>query len=416
MASLSFPNGLSIQSQALSSSPLLQGGDLVNLTVNISFNFQETFTQNSTACRRLPEKHQHVQGVLVLPLFLQIISSINSFKEITSDISNCSFTPILDTLVINDGKRSSSFFNISSSNVSWSSQFIFTINVTSNISPASLVNITAMLLIGNEYKNLTLARFKSVSINDFFVTSKGTSLPETPFNELTIYETVNYEIIVNIPSVTTDVLTLTILLPVLGGHTPMEWSHAIVTSIGTGVTTERLLIGSSGQRFVGQTYRSSFPAITNVAKFHFGRTMNSKPYQNSSISISINVEGRVLPSQPYIPGSEGNITFELAYMTLDGMRHVEPIYKSLNLSQPPLSCVLEKVGGQQYYQGNDIIEYKFRIENPQFSTEIAENIYVAIVVEEDVVIQHFSANLCSGFQCTPLHQSNSSLTNITVSR
>lgn len=351
----------------------------------------------------------------MLPLFLQLISSINSSKEITSDISNCSFIPVLDTSIKNDGNISNSFFNISSSNVNWTSKFIFSINVTSNILPDSWINITGTFLIGGNYESLTLARFKSVPVIDFFVTSKGTSLPETPFNKLTLDETVNYGITVNIPSVTTE-LILTMVLPALGGHTPMEWSHTIITSIAAGVSTERLMVGHSGQLYVDQTYSSSFPSITNAAKFNFGKTSNTESYQNNSISIGIDVEARVLPSEVFIPGSEGNITFELAYKTLDGMHHIGPIYKSLNLSQPPLSCALEVVGGQPSYQGNDVVEYKFRIENPQFSTEIAESISVAVVVEEDVVIQHFSANLCSEFHCIPLHLSNSSLTNITVSR
>ncbi|XP_031561262.1 uncharacterized protein LOC116297218 [Actinia tenebrosa] len=417
MASFAFSNGLSIHSQAISSSPLLQGGDSLNLTVNISYSSQENFTSNSTACRRLPGKQLDVQGIIILPLFLKLLSSINRSKEITSDLSNCSFIPTLDISMINYANASNSFFNISSSNVSWTLQLFFSINVTSDIPPDSWINITTKLLIAGEYTNLTLARFKSIPISDFFVTSNGTSLPETPLNELTLDETVNYGITMIIPSITTE-LILTMVLPTLGGQTPMKWSHTIVTSIAPGLTTERLNVGSAGQLYVGEAYRSSFPFITNVAKLNFGKTSNIKSYQNNSVSIGIDVEAKVLQSERFIPGNDGNITFELAYQTLNGMRHIGPIYNSLNLSQPPLSCVLEVVGGPPHYQGNDLVKYNFRIENPQFSTESAENITVAFTVQEDVVIQDFSANICSEFHCSPLRLSNfnSSVKNSAISR
>jgi hypothetical protein len=306
--------------------------------------------------------------------------------------------------------------NIDSSNVSWTTQLIFSVNVTSGVPPDSWMNITAGFSMNGEYKNVTLARFKTLPITDFFVIPKGTSLMETPAYELTMDEEVFYGITVNIPSITTD-LVLTITLPALGGQTPMEWSHTGVAQMGAGVISERLHTGVSGQLYVGDNYRSSFQSILNVVKFDFGKTSNLKPNQNGSVSIGLEMTAKVLSNEPFRPGSTGNISFELAYRTINGIRRIGPIYKPLNLSEPPLLCMLEVVNGQPSYQGNDIVKYDFHIKNPSFSTQVAEAVTVAILLKDDLVrVKNISARLCSELHCDPVHFSNLSILNITISR
>lgn len=392
---ISFSNGITVHSNAFSSSSLIQGGDVFNINVNISHFSQEQFTSNSQACQQLP-KVLNIKGIILLPLFLHLIS-YEKYSKIESNISNCAASPKLNVSLDNSTEKV--ILNIDGFNASWSSNFSLSFQVTKLIPADSLMWVNGIFSSSLENKITILAQYRSHAPKTLQVAVVETSDPQTPLHQIIDKEIVQINASFIVPSVSTS-LTFIVTLPYFSGNAYMEFKNSLtkVTNISSGITTEKLTAGSYGELAKnGNNY---------IAKFHFSNTTSSTPATHSSgATIMFNIAAYLTANQPYVPNTSGNVSFLLEYGTTSGLKKLGPVIQTFNLSQPLLQVELKDSrplkDRRPFCQGYDLVALEYVITNPYFATESVDKPQLISSDFPKEVKDNVTAKFCNaGNSCT----------------
>ncbi|XP_048585392.1 uncharacterized protein LOC116615488 [Nematostella vectensis] len=385
-ASVSFTSGLNVTSQAfLAPGSLVQGGDSFRYVMSLTYSGAlGNFAFNSSLCNSLPTPSQLVQGLVTLPLALSLLSVTTKNQNITSNISSCNSTPVLNiSTVILGGTSSLCRISINGSNVGWTTKLEFLARVTERVEVESILNITGDLTMNGESKSILIASYKAYSVgNPSFapIHPSSTNIAETPSTKLTSGEVLTFRVNVQIPSVTIN-MALYVSIPSLT-HSPLGFAQAQVYSIPFGMTIQNLRSGSP----------STFPQ-SNVAEFAFGETVNTIPLANTSdIAVSVSVRLTSL----YEPVKEANISCWLTYQTPSGTRRSENVNLLIQLTQPLLEFSLDVLNKKPSYQGGDILVLETKVKNPGHATMAASNVTITASVPSVYVdIKNSSYYLCN---------------------
>lgn len=401
--------GLSITSEVFPPSlTQIEGGDLLNLTFHLNYNGTKigALYENSSTCHELKNSSLFVNLVITLPIVFDIVSHSNQSSQtgiVTSNISNCSFVPLLkinssSSVVSNHMPGIKALnFHIFSQNFSWTA----TLNVRLKLLPSaradSLLNITANVTISNKTMedDISIASYRTAVPGNLQFELKSTSIPETPGPTLTSEEEITLFASFHIPRITANV-KLQVLLPVFRNSTPMKFVSGSVVDLSEGVKPKLLMEGSGPRFIVSPSTAHLFPLTQNVVEFAFGDTVN-KGNESFNGTITVEVTGAVDSSRGvYIPESFGNVTCILMYDSPRGSYlTANKTLITLKLGQPLLEFHLEADNSDCCYEGKDMVDIKYEVKNPDFSTAPAWNLTLNIsVLSADIELHNFSAFLC----------------------
>lgn len=402
-------HGLSITSQAFPPSlTVIEGGDFLNLTFFLDYNGTEkALFENSSACESLKNSSVFINLLITLPIVFDITSPANQSNHtgsIITDFTNCSFTPSLDiNSSVMAGSAHAGFnvikFDVFSQNLSWTAVLDVRLKLRHSANVDSLYNITANATLLNEMHHVNVASYKTSVPGDLQFKTNGsyTSLPETPGVTLTSEEEITLFASFQLPRLTGN-LKLVVMLPTFGNSTPMKFLGGSVLSLSEGVESKLLRKGSQPLLSVNPSTSHLFPLSENLAEFAFGETFN---IANESVvgTITVKVTAVVDSSQGvFLPDTVGNATCILMYDSPRGFNiKADEASLTLKLGQPLLDLHFDtKLPECSCYEGKEMIELEFEVQNPNTSTAPAFNVSIDVLVPSvDIEIQSFSAKLCS---------------------
>ena len=176
----------------------------------------------------------------------------------------------------------------------------------------------------------------------------------------------------------------------------MKFVSGSVVDLSEGVKPKLLMEGSGPRFIVSPSTAHLFPLTQNVVEFAFGDTVN-KGNESFNGTITVEVTGAVDSSSGvYIPESFGNVTCILMYDSPRGSYlTANKTLITLKLGQPLLEFHLEADNSDCCYEGKDMVDIKYEVKNPDFSTAPAWNLTLNIsVLSADIELHNFSAFLC----------------------
>lgn len=378
-SSISFANsGVTVSATSLSSSPILQGGDTINIFINIS---DYTLQDHSSACQAV-----NLKGVLLLPLFLQLIS-LDKYSHVKSNHTNC--TPALNV------SQSNTAIDINAFNVTWTSNLSYSFKVLSTVPPSSYVEVTGQFFSKGNSKTISLAKYPTSSPKNLVANLLDTSVSETPNNELVPTEYANIGVSFTYPSVTTDI-DFIVRMPKFSNNVYMAFvvGYTKLTTMSNGISSSRYDPGTSPASIAR-------PGYNEDAVFELGSTTST----TRDGSINFNIRTMPVALQPYVPYVTGNVTFEVEFKDFAGNKKIlGPVHVQFKLSQPYLDIALNIIKAQPISQAYDNASFNCTITNPHYATESVDRPKVMEVLS--YVNYSNTTTFCDpNNNCTEIHPS-----------
>ena len=413
-----FGSNLAVQSQNLfpSTSSFIQGGDYVNFTLQFVYNTTQTNFSfvDATGCKSLPQGDILVKVLLTLPLVFNLLSNTSHHSQrVVTDVSNCGGQqPKLAVTLISQEKSPHKAtyevdINITSSDVSW----IFEIDIVAKVSqlvlPGAQLNVSADVTDKTSLsKGFVIASYTTPRPTIPRLSIIGTSIPQTPGLHLTTSEEVRFYVSFNFPKVTSDV-KLSVILPLFGNSTPMEFVSGSVLSVSNSVTGESAQVGLQASFRTSEDVARMFGAVQNLAEVNFKGISSSSQNLSSSV-VTVQYTGIVESSKGrFISQSHGNISCTLEYSTPRGKKLLNAQVARLLLDEPLLSHSFSVVDSQEHFEGKSLVRFSFFIKNPEFATISASNISAHIKISYgDLMILYTLVQVCNVSNMLSCHNSS----------
>ena len=382
-----FDSGLSVLAQNLSpDTSVLQGGDHVNFTLRFVYNTtQHNFSvADSPGCNSLTQGELYVRALLTLPIVFHLVSNISQHSQrIITNVSSCGskrpeFVVNSDQ---NKGHDLSSYdieLNITAPNVSWTLDINFVALVSELVLPDAELNISANITdITSTSRTFVIAEYSAPipTIQRLFVI--GTSVPQTASVNLTSSEEITFQILFNIPRITSD-MKLLVVLPKFQNSTALQFLSGSVVNFSNGVVGQNLQVGQPVTFRASNSSSSHFSLFQDISEINFkGLSSSVQNLSNSVVTLQYTAIVVELRKGGFASQSQGNISFCLEYKTPKGKEVIQGHVTQLWLDEPLVIHSLFIDDPKLHYEGKSLEKFNFIVHNPKSATRPALNVTIS---------------------------------------